>query len=64
MEQKKLNDDMRNFKLNIGPLVFNVIFCSDIPNDIPNDSIFVFQDSKNVFKITGISTNQPTQSVV
>jgi hypothetical protein len=60
MEQKKLNDDMRNFKLNIGPLVFNVIFCSEITND----SIFVFQDSKNVFKITGISTNQPTQSVV
>jgi hypothetical protein len=61
MEQKKFNDDdMRNFELNIGPLVFNVIFCSDIPND----SIFVFQDSKNVFKITGISTNQPTQSVV
>lgn len=60
MEQKKLNDDMRNFELNIGPLVFNVIFCSDIPND----SIFLFQDSKNVFKITGISTNQPTQSVV
>lgn len=60
MEQKKFNDDdMRNFELNIGPLVFNVIFCSDIPND----SIFVFQDSKNVFKITGIS-NQPTQSVV
>lgn len=61
MEQKKFNDDdMRNFELNIDPLVFNVIFCSDIPND----SIFVFQDSKNVFKITGISTNQPTQSVV
>ena len=60
MEQKKFkDDDMRNFELNICPLVFNVIFCSDIPND----SIFVFQDSKNVFKITGIS-NQPTQSVV